>query len=122
MRSGSGCYLAFGVHLAPVEVGREHARVVQVERVDREDISIEHDEISELAGLQTTGGTLLLERVGRIDRIGIDGILKGDALFGQQRLLAPGLAAGDGVLHCRKRIEGADTPITAAGNQCPGVP
>jgi hypothetical protein len=40
-----------GVNLASIEVGREHAGTVQVERVDRENIPVQHDEISELTGL-----------------------------------------------------------------------
>src|SRR6202140_4928162 len=74
-----------GVHLAPVEIGRGYLRHVQIEWVDRKDISIEHDEIASLAVLETAGRALLLQRRRSIDGIGVDHILKGEALFGQKR-------------------------------------
>ncbi len=47
------------VDLAPVEIGGQHPGLMQVERVDREDVAVEHDEISALARLQAAGRVLL---------------------------------------------------------------
>ena len=39
------------IYHSPIDIRVKHFRIVKVERVDRKDISIKHDEITPLAGL-----------------------------------------------------------------------
>jgi len=58
------------------------------ERIDREDVAVERDEIAALARLQATGCVLLLKSERRVNRVGIDDVLDSDTLLWKQWLFA----------------------------------
>src|ERR1700729_3438037 len=90
---------------------------MQLEGVDGEYIAVEYDEVAALARLQTAARLLLFQCIRGIDRVGIDDILQGNALFWQQRRAAARLAARHGMLHRLERVEAAHAPVTATGDK-----
>ena len=107
--------------LAPVQIGCLYLCVVQIERIDAENIAIEHDEIPAFTRLDAAGSALLLQRESGIDGIGVDHVLQGEALLGQQRRPASLLASRYGMFHGDERIETAHPPIAAAGDFGAGI-
>jgi len=56
------------IDLLPIDVRRQHRGVVNLERVDLEYVSIEHDEVAALSRLQTSDRVVPVAQASALDR------------------------------------------------------
>jgi hypothetical protein len=97
-----------------VEIRRQHLRVRDGSRIDRQDVTIEHDQIGALTDFEAAGDRVLLHGVGGVDGVGVDRCRQRNALVDIERRLTLSAPPGDANLEGDKRIVCRNIPVAAA--------